>query len=319
MKSCLNKLLNKSNPKLKICNLSFLINCTILNSHEQEIKKNGVQNSILKEQKPTRDMLKAKFQEKETKTVPSITSINQLPTHQAPLKTVEKLSFSFIDDTPKKITNEPLVKSQINNQTNYQKITPDKEKKKSLNSQTSTYIFSSKAYSVFSDKILLRSSQKQASSEVNISPPKELGNMAQGEQNTAPLKSHLREVLVNALKKNTSNSSPLKKKDNAFTPIIKLLIERSDTPKSNQSKMNNDGTKSPSLISKNKKDNSSVSPFKKQSNENYEKPIIESKSEVITNVSRKSTPLPIFLSEEEKIQYGDRSLPDYEKLELLGK
>lgn len=126
-------------------------------------------------------------------------------------------------------------------------------------------------------------------------------------------------MLVNALKKNASSGSPFKKKDNAFTPIIKLLLERTEPPSTNQSKNNREGSKSPCFNPKTKKDNPSVSPFKK-ANENPEKLVaVENKSEILANVSRKSTPISIFVSEEEKNQYGDRSLPDYEKLELIGK
>lgn len=127
-------------------------------------------------------------------------------------------------------------------------------------------------------------------------------------------------MLVNALKKNASSDSPLKKKDNAFSPIIKLLLERSETPVLNSDKKSKNGNRSPFLSSKSKKDASSASPSKKPNSEHYEKPKnTEHKPEALANISRKPTPLSIYLSEEEKTQYGDRSLPDYEKIELIGK
>ena len=101
----------------------------LLNSEQQLLTKSSTADNTVKEQhKATRDVLKAKYQEKEYKATNAIVSTTQSTTQQAHLKTLERSSFSSFDETPKKVAS----------QANQQKLTPEKEKKKSLISQTST-------------------------------------------------------------------------------------------------------------------------------------------------------------------------------------
>jgi len=113
-----------------------------LYSQKQSLRKSLPQNNRPNEQavNATRDFLKAKYQEKEYRTTAtSMNSTQQIATQQTPVKTLERLSFSSLEETPKKIATEASSKARLNNQTNYQRSTPDKEKKKSLNSHGSTY------------------------------------------------------------------------------------------------------------------------------------------------------------------------------------
>lgn len=108
---------------------------------EQEQRKSLPQKIIEKEQsKVPRDQLKTKYQEREYQTpAASMNSAHQL--QQTPLRTLERMSLSSIDESPKKFSNEVASKSQTQSYTNYQKFTPDREKKKSMASHGSTYKF----------------------------------------------------------------------------------------------------------------------------------------------------------------------------------
>lgn len=135
---------------------------------------------------------------------------------------------------------------------------------------------------------------------------------------------YLKEMLIDALKKTSHVAPPQKKgKDDMYNPIIKLLLHKGDPRESGKSIEKKEHTRSPSITSKPKKNQreaTSISPSKKAArpymSEKGSKEIKQEKSAIAV---KKAAPISVYLSEEEKAQYGDRSLADYEKVDLLGK
>ncbi len=128
------------------------------------------------------------------------------------------------------------------------------------------------------------------------------------EEYKTPTKAHLREVLVNALRRDTPSGVTATKKDSDH--VLQMLIERGE-----RSEAKNKIKKNTEKLSKTTKEFTVL----KREDAIQEKPVKENKGEGSVNTSRKATVASVYLSDEEKTQYGNRVLPDYDKSELLGK
>ena len=140
----------------------------------------------------------------------------------------------------------------------------------------------------------------------------------------------LREVLVQVLKKpptSPSNNAFKRENEHSVQPIMsRLSLNQTDIRALGKSNKK-DSDRSPSLSSiprKHLRESGSLSPAKKTTkNQLVEKVASNKGSSVakkpITTTSVVAAAPVVYLSEEEKAQYGDRTLADYDKLELLGK
>ena len=192
----------------------------------------------------------------------------------------------------------------------------------------------------FSEKILLHSAytaSKHNNTNDTLNGTYESKTMeslqAIAEETKSPRKKEgqLREVLVQVLKKpptSPSNMSFKRENEHSVQPIMsRLSLNQTDIRALGKSNKK-DSDRSPSLNSiprKHLRESGSLSPAKKTTkNQLVEK--VANKANALAVAKKPTTTTSVvaaapvvYLSEEEKAQYGDRTLADYDKLELLGK
>lgn len=170
---------------------------------------------------------------------------------------------------------------------------------------------------MYRDKILLQSNSKQG--QVNT----QVVSASSNENRSKELQIFQSEDLLGGALKEGSLSTPIGRESVSLqNSAVRVSLQKSEVVGSGKGEIKEkEKGRSPSphvQSKKNYRDILSISPVKKGSNatkdKSHKKPEPEKTSEV-----RKATPVQVFLSEEEKAQYGNRTLPDYDKLELLGK